>query len=747
MKRRLFLSIFVLILLSLSLTLFGCTIKFKPDRKGEWEYSKAEMAKFAEGNVILTSDQDIQHLSFSLKNSFFKEEISAENILLFNLSEIGEVRDYIKYDDIKSHLVEFNNFELSLDYMSFSIDFVGEANSSYGVLVHKKVIENNNYAIAFASTLGGKIITEYEESIIKQKGKWDDANRAIQVASYLSQIVLSFMSDQTIPFAGGIFGLASTLGPLFFSSGASLDSIAKQLDVIDGKIDALNAQIDANQKEILDQLVQTQAMIDEVKVIGYNQNITAYQTDYVKPLTDYIMIYKDMVEQAMKKYVAEGHTVSVYYGKSSYAENDLIFSSEQDVSTAQKVDVVINNFNNALAYLANNRNIVGDGLPQAINKDIQEAIKNVSLPNGKSKDAFIEDIYKTICDNINTECLSKEDATLHRDVLQFINNFISYAKALAGVNFESVINSYISRLEYIYNFSIEIKPVVIDLLASIKTSLDYYVCLAQSACIAQEINAVKEIADAYDLACEYILNVYNAQMAMPDNYCYPIKQKVGGNLYNAICEVSFTNLGNHPDFHASFVLKKNIGFDGSKISGNAVDVNSISFVKFQEVRAIVTRYNLLRSAGVTKEDIFITYLKSVGIVSAKDLDTINSLFNGGRTTFRYGQILTSYSIRDLTNSDSVTMHCQCYGNPGGSYFSVGHEYPYRFDNGTIEAQYWSGKIAVGDLLDSSTGLLESDKKISAYAKYSESHMLWIDDEHWGFIDDIFGLFCFIITKQ
>lgn len=93
------------------------------------------------------------------------------------------------------------------------------------------------------------------------------------------------------------------------------------------------------------------------------------------------------------------------------------------------------------------------------------------------------------------------------------------------------------------------------------------------------------------------------------------------------------------------------------------------------------------------------------------------------------------------------MHCQCYGNPDGSYFRVGHEYHYRFDNGNIEAQYWSGKIAVGDLLDSSTGLLESDKKISAYAKYSESHMLWIDDEHWGFIDDIFGLFCFIITKQ
>ena len=41
-------------------------------------------------------------------------------------------------------------------------------------------------------------------------------------------------------------------------------------------------------------------------------------------------------------------------------------------------------------------------------------------------------------------------------------------------------------------------------------------------------------------------------MAMPDNYCYPLKQVVSGQLYNAICNTSFTNLGNHPDFHASF---------------------------------------------------------------------------------------------------------------------------------------------------------------------------------------------------
>ena len=92
------------------------------------------------------------------------------------------------------------------------------------------------------------------------------------------------------------------------------------------------------------------------------------------------------------------------------------------------------------------------------------------------------------------------------------------------------------------------------------------------------------------------------------------------------------------------------------------------------------------------------------------------------------------------------MRCVCYGNPGGSYFTINSIYDYRYDNGTIEAEYWSGKMSYGDIINSSTGALENRKMINAYAKYSESHFLWVDDEHWGLIDDTFGMFFFVLSK-
>ena len=125
---------------------------------------------------------------------------------------------------------------------------------------------------------------------------------------------------------------------------------------------------------------------------------------------------------------------------------------------------------------------------------------------------------------------------------------------------------------------------------------------------------------------------------------------------------------------------------------------------------------------------------------------MDRLFNSGRSANHYGKILTSFNVRDLNNSDNFSMRCICYGNPDSIYFTVNIHYHYRYDDGKIEAQYWSGKMAYGDILSSETGTLEVEKKICAYAKYSESHMFWIDDEHWGFTDDDFGMYFFALTK-
>jgi hypothetical protein len=239
-----------------------------------------------------------------------------------------------------------------------------------------------------------------------------------------------------------------------------------------------------------------------------------------------------------------------------------------------------------------------------------------------------------------------ENEVMHRDVLQLVNNFVSYAKEIAGINFESVINSYVSRLEYIYNFSFETKKIDRDFFAAIKLNLDQYLCVVQAACIAQKINYTKEIGQAYMNAADYISCKYDGQMKVDDNYSYIAKNKIKGDLYYAYAQVSFTNIGNSPTIHASFELRNNLSYDGANICGNLVDVNSIKFVNYTNMRAISTRYSLLRNIGDKKEDTLIHYLAANNIVSFDGIDLLYRVFNSGRTVYKLARILTSYNISD-----------------------------------------------------------------------------------------------------
>ena len=746
---RKIIKVFAIILL-LSLTVFTTVSCGKKDKNTvDWSYSKKDASKFVElDGEIAQSEKDLT-FTLTYKDAIFKDNIDKSHILLFDFSNIENVKDYIKYEDVLNFLVDYSSLRVDDSKNKIEITFNGNPEDTYGVIIHKDSLTIDDFASGFASGpqyLNKVVITDYEENLIKTKGGWDVANKMLTLASHISQVVLGFATNTPNSYAAGIFGIAQTLGISFFGKQTSIDAVSKQLEVVDHKIDMLTAQIDSNQKQIIDEFVRTQAMIDEVKVNQYNQNITAFQTDYVKPLDDYIFIYKDTVEQAYKSYISESKSVTVHY-KNNTNYTDLVFESEGSLENTEAFTVNIEKFTNAMSYLSEHNNTVGDGFANALLKDIESNVNNVVTTTGRSADKVSEDVYKALTNDVNQLVLSKEDDTLHRDVLNFISNFISYAKALAGVNFESVINSYISRLEYIYNYTSETKPLVRDLLASLKLSLDYYVCIAQTACIAQKINYTEEIAAAYNLACDYIEIIYDAQMARNDRYSFLTKCVTDGALYQAKCDVSFSDLGNNPTFHSKFNLVDISSYDGGDVHGVNVDVNTLNMVDYSMVRAIAKRFELLKAIGAVKNDTFIKYLNGIKVISSEDMDILNRLFNSGRTTESVGKILTSYAIRDLTNSDSLKFTCVCYGNEDGYYFVIRHEYSYRYKDSNVEPDYWSGKIAYGDIVYGEDGSLDENKTISAYAKYSESHWYWTDDEHWGFIDDIFGNFFYILNKE
>ncbi len=739
---------YILIFLVMAFMTIGVT----SCKKSKWTFSKSEAARFYELSANLKETNQGLELVVTSEEAVFDSKIKKSNVILFDFSALDQssLSGYLEYSDIKNEMVSIDSIDVSSS-KEVILSFEGEAADTYGVLIHKDATALDTHAYAFANILDkssdDKIITEYEEQMIKSHGSWSDVKAGIDCASYISQIVLGGLTDSPVSFAGGIFGLFTTIGGKAMGSSTSLDDVVQKLTLIDGKLDAISEQIDANQKQIIDEFVRTDAMIDEVKVIEYNQNIQAYQTNYVKPIVDYLLVYKDSTEQAFKNYVKmDSQSFVMYYGERDDDSNALLFETEDNVDNATSYEINVDDFSNSLSYLKNHKDIVGEDFYEYLSKDLANAISSNDYPKGKSNEELTQDMYETIANNISYEVLALDDAALHKEVLQLLSNFTAFANAIAGVSFESVLSSYISRLQCIYNFSYEIKEQVRNLLASIKLNLDSYMCIAQNACFAQKINYSKEIYDAYIGACEMISNTYDKVMSVDDNYSYVVGANITGGLYNAKASVWYTNLGNNCDFHATFDITKIDSFDGSEIHGSSVNVNDISFVDYRNNKGILTRYNLLKSLGYSKSITYREYLKDNNILTRQMFDTLHSLFEGGRTVDYVGKIICSYGIRDLNDSDnSLSLECICYGNPNGYFFHTKYRYNYRYSDSDASSQYWSGKMAYGDIIDANTGKIESDNLISAYARYAESHRYWFDDEHWGFSDDYFGKYSFILN--
>lgn len=719
-------------------------------KENKWSYSKGDAGKFYALNASLVKDDSSDlKLTFVLTatDDVFKSKISTSNIVVYEYSSIDftKVDGYLGYNDIKDYAVDVDSATVNTS-RDLEVVFEGEYGNTYGVLINKKglSIDTHAYAIAMVTDIGAKIETDFEEQVIKTRGSWELGGALINMGSYVSQIVIGGLTDNPCAIASGFFGLFNLMGNIGYSTGNSIDTVTNQLNVIDKKIDEINAKIDANQKQIVDEFIRTQAMIDEVKINQYNKNISDFHTLYVRPMDEFLLNYKDQYETALKNVIKEGNkTITVYYGGPDLQTYEILYPSQDNMSQArQTFTYTITSFDNAKKYLDEHKNAINKDFYTELRKDIFNYMSQ--SPSSRWEGQVADDIYLTLVDELNQSIVTQENESFHEKVLKLANDFIYYTKIIAGTSFESILNSYIQRLMCMYNYAGEIKSHVRDLLASIKLSLDAYFSSVQDACLGQDINYIQEIGAAYESACDAIKAVYESQMAIEDNYSFITKNLVKVDLFNNRCNVYYTNPGNYPTIHASFKLYKNVSYDGKSLISEEGNINDYEILDYSVLKAMQTRYTLLRGSGDTVDLTFIEYLATCKVADSEDIKSLEQLEKAYYTNSRRGRFLTTFSTDTLSDSDTHTFVCVAAGNPKGSYFSIGKTYRYRHDNGDIESKYWSGRYAYGDMYDATNMAKEDASFICAYARYDESHALWINDEHWGLIDNLIGSFQYIM---
>ena len=743
-----------IIITTVAMFITSCGNKVNDPLK-DWRYTKSEAGEFID--IINTSvgkiDENTLEFECIAEENTYIDNISEKDILLYECKkadELAKEEEYYTIDVLKASEAEYESFKYEEETNKIHIEIKNDQLTNYGILINKRVVKDNKFAIGISKTSLGmfdKIQTEFEEEYIKAEPSWASAKAFINVAGSIA-LIIAALGTTPVPATSvvtGLFSYMTNFGDMFANQGPSLQDVMNKLESIDNKLDMITEQIQQNQMELMDELVKIETQIDEVQIQQYEQNIVAYNTDYIEQLDTEINVYANYVNNQLKEQTKQDQNIDIYY-KDNEGKKELQYKTSIafDEVGLEKYSYPIT-WTNTREYLKDHNNIVGEGFGTSFMDDIKESIKDEEKPQSISADQVAEDIYATILDEI--QAYRYRNVISQDDIVRFCSKVTNMAKRIKGTVGNSIVTSYVNRIKEMYNFAGEAKSVLRSTLTNIKYNLDRFIIQANSACYYAGINAT-EMGEAYEAALDTIQSTWESINELDDRYSFVMGIEIEGGLYRSIFDISYTNIGNYPTFHSKLHTSHVVGFNGCTTTLEDADLNNFTYISSNDNKRMGARYRVLKSMGISKANNYLEYLVEAKVIDSSTYKTYKDMDEKGWFGKEVTRILTGWSIRDLNEDDSnLYLACTAKGGKSGSdYFNVGWRGYYRNEDNSREAKYWSGQIVEGTFIDALTGQPIAKKQtIAAYAEYNESHTLWVNDEHWGFIDNVYGNYYFILN--
>ena len=746
-----------LLVSSLAITLTASLSSCVNSETKKWAYTKDEMSDFIEMEAIQTNNSD-NTITFSADTNveIFDENIDKDDVIVFNKDKVKEEleksnKEYADYSILKKASVDVVNVH-SLDTKDgFDITFKTEDNSAnYGMLLYSKVTTIDKFTSVNKYEENKSIQSdpqaEYEEKYVSQKrATWETGGKIF--TSIISGFVISGLGLKTgnpIAISNGLLGIFSTLMETTSDKGTSIKDVMTKLKDIDKKIDDISNKIDRNTQILQDEIVRTNANVDQANLNILNIAINDFATNAIAPINNFNRNLEDEVGNYYKKFISEPQTIKLVLEKNSDDEYTSIPLVEINDIGKYNFQIEISDFTNAKAFLAQNNNIVKDGFVGELQKDIENALNKSS---NLSKDITIEN-YNTFIRSRILENFSKEYFSTHNEKAQeYRNLMIEYAERICGMNGKvNYLNTYLSRLQYMYNFQAEIKPLLRTFCSNLLKILETNGALAIQACTFAEYN-YDELSKVFISARDGIQNFYETNKNKDDSYSFVTTSTLTGDLYISKYNVSYTNAGgNHPDLHVKFETYTIGKGENCVISYDSNISNHKGIAEASHLK-ISTRWNLLKSIGEASSDKdYVHYLTSNNVIASSGTDAADFLRSLRIIDSSCYRILTNdRSERDLNSNDSISLTCIAKGGKESSYyFSVGDKYTYRANR---EADCWSGKTFEGKFINASSGTSFGTQKICSWARYAEDHWYWSTDEFFAFSADSPNNYYFIVEES
>ena len=704
----------------------------------KWSYSRNDMADFIKIDAEFETKEDGTATLAAISNdSIFTTDLSKSDVIVYDIDQaikkLSESnKDYADYSILKEASTNVTNVQTSEGKDGFEVTFLLNEGENYGMLINSSVVVNSKYLMvspAEKKDFDGNSDpqSDFEESYVTKGITWGDGGQfAYQIISNIGTIIVGGVTDNPCSIASGIFGLLGTLSQSLMPGGPTMQDIMDQLKETDRKIDALSDKIDRNTQQLADEIVRAEAMVDQANLNTLNIAINDFATNCLAPINNFNRNLADEVGFYYRDYVTETQTIDLYLFKNDDGEWESTPLGEMNGNT--NFSLTIANFDNARDHLSKHGNIVEEGFMEELDKDVDKAIAlKTDLPEGIDKDNLRQFVTSMIYEKFSKQYFSS-NVTKAQD---YRDQMITCAQRISGTGgMISILNSYLSRLQYMYNFAGEIKDNIRTLSANILKFLDMNTARASQASMFAGITS-KEMENNYKTAREAIQNFYKNVKELPDTYSFTSAATLHGGWYRSAYSISYDNPGNHCTLNVKF------NFQSLEMYGITIDYTDdnlsdhLTLSSIQHAR-IATRWGLLRSSGVIDSDSdYIHYLNDVGVINDAAMKAAQTCFNWHHAFDECYRILTSdRAERELNSDDTSTwMVCVAQGNPKGDYFDLDYGYGYREK---WDKSCWYGRTFEGTFVNAATGGAAGNQRILTWARYAESHWYWTNDEYWAF---------------
>lgn len=580
----------------------------------------------------------------------------------------------------------------------------------------------------------------------------------LDMGQYLGKIIFGTAVKNPVAIVDGVHGILSTFTSAISSSEASVQDVFDKLVDLDEKLDQITELIERNQTEIINEQIYTEAQIDKALIEIYQHNYNEFVANYLNPLDSIQRDYTQFIAAELQNFV----TLDNPYIELHYEVKDgtykLLSRTEANYANPgiQIYKVNIPSFSNSKAFLKNHNDTVTTGFVDELKKDfanaVTQAIQNGTLKvdeNITNEDYKIH-MYKVILDDAE---IKKHTGTYgsdaYKEAASILDNAINLCESVSGRKTgQSILESVIERIKCIYNFGKEAKPQIRHLIAHIKLLVDRYSALASEACLHAKIDQ-SELGEQYKKAVEKIQAYSKANEETGDFYSYIVKQEMRGTFVQTIYNVDYKNKGNDCQFKKEFEMYRITGYDSwairNQVHKEKMDLSKMSFVGSAAIEKIQKRQELMEGMGLIKNQTLIDYLGSVDIMesgarSFQDIMEYKKYI--GHDSYR---LLTEFTgERELKKSENIKVTCVKTGNDAGNHFRLKDTYTFKQWD---DEEYWEGYMKTGNYLDPDTGTRLSIHDISGWAKYTERHCYWFNDEHWAFQTNPNGDYMFVIYAQ